>query len=126
MPDWEALYAADVRATPFLSPGWGRAWMRHWAPDARPWLLRARDGRQVRRLEGGIGLREVHEEHELPAVIDRWQELRTRQWRALGKQLTPEHASKRFRDFMFAVVRNLLPSGQALVWEFRHHGEVIG
>jgi len=243
MPDWEALYAADVRATPFLSPGWGRAWMRHWAPDARPWLLRARDGRQVvglapltirgprplrtlrmlgkepgdywdvlalpalraevadaiaralverradwdgcvvscltqgsplapafaaaaglrvltrmpvrcprielpatfdaylaslprsrrsnlrrhlRRLDGEIELREVHEEHELPAVIDRWQELRTRQWRALGKQLTPEHASKRFRDFMFAVVRNLLPSGQALVWEFRHHGEVIG
>jgi CelD/BcsL family acetyltransferase involved in cellulose biosynthesis len=243
MPDWEALYAADVRATPFLSPGWARAWMRHWAPDSRPWLLRAREGPQVvglaalsvggprpvrtlrmlgkepgdywdvlalpavraevadaiaralvarrgswdacvlscltpgsplapalaasaglrvltrtpvpcprlelpatfdaylaglsrgrrgnlrrhlRRLDGELELREVHDEHELPSVMDRWQDLRTRQWRAFDKPLTAEHASRRFRDFMLAAVRNLLPSGQALVWEFRHRGEVVG
>jgi CelD/BcsL family acetyltransferase involved in cellulose biosynthesis len=45
--DWQALYRADGVATPFVSPGWARAWIRHWAPDARPWLLRVRDDQQV-------------------------------------------------------------------------------
>jgi CelD/BcsL family acetyltransferase involved in cellulose biosynthesis len=42
--DWEALYRADPSATPFVSPGWGRAWLRHWDHNAEPWLVTVRDG----------------------------------------------------------------------------------
>lgn len=42
-PEWEALFAADPLATPFLSVGWARAWLRHWAGPAKPWVLAVRD-----------------------------------------------------------------------------------
>jgi CelD/BcsL family acetyltransferase involved in cellulose biosynthesis len=45
--EWETLYAADPDATPFVSPGWARAWMTYWAPEATPWLLRVRDGDRI-------------------------------------------------------------------------------
>jgi len=47
LPDWAALHAADPAATPFQAPGWGEAWLRHWEPEAEPWLLRVRDGTGV-------------------------------------------------------------------------------
>jgi CelD/BcsL family acetyltransferase involved in cellulose biosynthesis len=43
LPGWAQLFAADDRATPFQSPGWARAWWRHWANGSRPWMLAVRD-----------------------------------------------------------------------------------
>jgi CelD/BcsL family acetyltransferase involved in cellulose biosynthesis len=45
--DWERLFRADVLATPFNSPGWGRAWLEHWDAAAKPWLMRVHDGTRV-------------------------------------------------------------------------------
>jgi CelD/BcsL family acetyltransferase involved in cellulose biosynthesis len=45
--DWERLFGVDELATPFNSPGWGRAWLEHWSPSAEPWLMRVRDGDRV-------------------------------------------------------------------------------
>lgn len=42
--DWSVLYAADPAATPFVSPGWARAWIHHWATRAEPWVLLVHDG----------------------------------------------------------------------------------
>ena len=36
---WDALYRADPRATPFLAPGFGGAWLRHWADGVAPCVL---------------------------------------------------------------------------------------
>ena len=41
---WEALYEADPRATPFLAPGFGEAWLRHWADGVTPWIVGVYDG----------------------------------------------------------------------------------
>jgi CelD/BcsL family acetyltransferase involved in cellulose biosynthesis len=47
-PEWEDVYKADSSATPFVSPGWGLAWTRHWGREAHPWLVTVRDsGRLV-------------------------------------------------------------------------------
>jgi CelD/BcsL family acetyltransferase involved in cellulose biosynthesis len=43
-PEWETVYTADPHATPFVSPGWGLAWMKHWGTDADPWIVTVRDG----------------------------------------------------------------------------------
>jgi CelD/BcsL family acetyltransferase involved in cellulose biosynthesis len=46
--EWERLFDADDEATPFSSPGWARAWWRHWAGDIDPFIVTARqDGRLV-------------------------------------------------------------------------------
>lgn len=243
LADWEVLHRADPRATPFTSPGWAQAWLEHFAPDAQPWLLVARDAdrvvglaplvlrrrgpvrllamlgkepgdywdvlaepelrepvtaalaaeiarrrgewdvwqlnclppdsgtlralaraglrgfaraplrspaielpdtfeaflaglsrsrranlrRHLRRLEdGSVELREVRDPAALGATMDRWQELRVAQWEAQGRSIDPVHAGERFRAFMLAAVRRLVPSGQALVWEFLHEGELVG
>jgi CelD/BcsL family acetyltransferase involved in cellulose biosynthesis len=42
LAEWAELHAADPRATPFVSPGWARAWLRHWPTSARPWVLLVR------------------------------------------------------------------------------------
>jgi CelD/BcsL family acetyltransferase involved in cellulose biosynthesis len=48
LAEWEALFAADSEATPFVSPGWAKAWSEHWAAGATPWTLAVRDeGRLV-------------------------------------------------------------------------------
>ena len=45
---WEALFAADPQVTPYASWGWSRAWWRHFAEDAQPWVLTAHsDGELV-------------------------------------------------------------------------------
>lgn len=243
LADWTALYAKDPTATPFLSPGWARAWMREWAPGAEPWLLRVSDGgravglaplvlerrrgvrvldmlgngtgdywdvlaephrrgavvaevaeelvrrrrawdlafvtglpagsptpaalaeaglavhrrppiacpslplpatfdeylagmsrsrrgdlrRHLRRLDDGtVQLRAVTDPAELPGVVSRWQDLRRRQWEAQHKTISPVHLSERFRDFMVALLGELIPSGQALLWEFHHEGRPVG
>lgn len=46
--EWDELYRSDSSATPFVSPGWGIAWMRHLSRGADPWLVTVRvDGRLV-------------------------------------------------------------------------------
>jgi CelD/BcsL family acetyltransferase involved in cellulose biosynthesis len=48
LPEWQGLFDADPAATPFTSPQWARAWWPHWAGEARPWLVAARErGRLV-------------------------------------------------------------------------------
>ena len=48
LADWERLFEADDEATPFSSPGWARAWWRHWAGDAGAFVVTVRrDGRLV-------------------------------------------------------------------------------
>jgi CelD/BcsL family acetyltransferase involved in cellulose biosynthesis len=41
-PEWEEIYRADPGATPFVSPGWGLAWIRHWGEQTEPWLVTVR------------------------------------------------------------------------------------
>jgi CelD/BcsL family acetyltransferase involved in cellulose biosynthesis len=46
--EWGELYRFDPSATPFVSPGWGLAWMRHLGRGAHPWLITVRaDGELV-------------------------------------------------------------------------------
>lgn len=48
LPAWEGLFGRDPLANPALAPGFGEAWLRHWAPaDVRPWVLAAYDGDQL-------------------------------------------------------------------------------
>jgi CelD/BcsL family acetyltransferase involved in cellulose biosynthesis len=47
LDDWSVLYAADPTATPFISAGWARAWIQHWATRTEPWVLRIHDGARV-------------------------------------------------------------------------------
>jgi CelD/BcsL family acetyltransferase involved in cellulose biosynthesis len=61
--DWEHLFRADELATPFNSPGWGRAWLEHWSPDAEPWLMRVRDGERV------AGIAPLALRRDLPARV---------------------------------------------------------
>jgi CelD/BcsL family acetyltransferase involved in cellulose biosynthesis len=83
--------------------------------------------RHMRRLDDGrLELREVHGPDELRRAIDRWQQIRVRWWRSRAKEMDPEHASTRFRDFMSDLVVALEPSGLAQVWEFCEDGEVVG
>jgi CelD/BcsL family acetyltransferase involved in cellulose biosynthesis len=93
-------------------------------------LPRSRRGnlrRHLRRLEdGSVTLREVRDPAALAPTMERWQELRVRQWEAQGKSINPVHASPRFRAFMLAAVGDLVPAGHAVVWEFVHEGQVAG
>jgi CelD/BcsL family acetyltransferase involved in cellulose biosynthesis len=48
LPAWERVFAADPEATPFVSPGWARAWWSHWAESSwRPWILAVEDAGEV-------------------------------------------------------------------------------
>lgn len=77
--------------------------------------------RHLRRLdEGEVELTEVAGDAELDAALDRWQQLRRMQWDSAGKDINPEHLSPRFLALMRAL------AGDALVWEFRHEGRVVG
>jgi CelD/BcsL family acetyltransferase involved in cellulose biosynthesis len=83
--------------------------------------------RHLKRLDSGeIALRELRDPAELRTTFDRWQRLRVAQWAATDRVMNPEHASQRFRDFLCEAARDLLPSGQALIWEFSVDGEVVG
>ena len=240
---WESLYAPHRGATPFVSPGWGRAWWSHYGDGAQPFFLVAEDagapvalaalalrrrgplrvletvgmepgdywdvlarpemadaavsaiagalaersrnwdalvvrclppGSPVDAALTGAGLRAVHHRPipapgiELPADFDaylaglpgsrrqnlrrhlrrldagevtlravtdpdgvapalaRWREFRRAQWEAQGRAINPEHLSDRFSAFMAAVVGDLLPAGEALLWEFLVDDEIVG
>lgn len=47
LPEWDRLFAADPSATPFVSTGWAEAWLEHWDPSARPWIVTIRDGEDL-------------------------------------------------------------------------------
>jgi CelD/BcsL family acetyltransferase involved in cellulose biosynthesis len=93
-------------------------------------LPRSRRGnvrRHLRRLDSGeVELRELQDPADLPAAIREFQRLRIRQWEHAGRQLTRQQSSTRFQDFMLEATTRLLPTGQALVWEFRHQSRLIG
>jgi CelD/BcsL family acetyltransferase involved in cellulose biosynthesis len=61
--DWERLFQLDELATPFNSPGWGRAWLEHWSPSAEPWLMRVHDGDRI------AGIAPLALRHDLPARV---------------------------------------------------------
>jgi len=83
--------------------------------------------RHMRRLDDGrLELRDVTGARELRDAIDRWQAIRVRWWESRDKDMDPEHASTRFRDFVADAMVELVPLGLAQVWEFRHDGEVVG
>jgi CelD/BcsL family acetyltransferase involved in cellulose biosynthesis len=83
--------------------------------------------RHLRRLdEGQLERRELIEPGEISAAIDRWQDLRVRWWRARGRELHPEHAGPRFREFLRDLMRLLVPARLGLVWEYRHRDELVG
>jgi CelD/BcsL family acetyltransferase involved in cellulose biosynthesis len=44
----------------------------------------------------------------------------------MGKALTAEHASARFREFLLEALRYLVPAGEALVWELRSADAIVG
>jgi CelD/BcsL family acetyltransferase involved in cellulose biosynthesis len=70
VPEWEELHRSDPNATPFVSPGWGLAWLRHWSGGADPWLITVRDGERL------LGL--------APLAVERHRGLRM--LRLLGKE----------------------------------------
>src|SRR5256885_11210748 len=41
--EWRDLHAADPLATPFVSPAWALASMRHYSGEARSWVLTAHE-----------------------------------------------------------------------------------
>lgn len=41
--EWQELFEADPSATPFVSPGWGLAWIRHLGEHTEPWLVTVRE-----------------------------------------------------------------------------------
>jgi CelD/BcsL family acetyltransferase involved in cellulose biosynthesis len=69
-PEWEGLFEADPEATPFVSPGWGLAWMRHFSDGAKPWLVTVREEKRL------VGL--------APLALDRPH--RRRMLRMIGKE----------------------------------------
>jgi CelD/BcsL family acetyltransferase involved in cellulose biosynthesis len=83
--------------------------------------------RHLKRLDNGeIELRELTDPAELRPMLVRWQDFRRRQWESAGKEINPEHSSPRFRSFMHSCLEQLVPTGEAEVWEFAHAGEVVG
>ena len=83
--------------------------------------------KHLRRLDNGdVALEEVTDLDRLPEVVERWQGFRRAQWQAQGKDINPSHVSPRFAGFMLACLRELLPAGTAMVWEFRVEGRVVG
>ena len=82
--------------------------------------------RRLRKLDRGELELRTATVQALPDAIGRWQALRIRQWNAMGKRMMPEHAQRRFRDFLVEATTGLVPAGLAVVWEFVRGGEVVG
>jgi CelD/BcsL family acetyltransferase involved in cellulose biosynthesis len=43
LAEWNEVFAADPEATPFTSPAWAKAWLRHWGGGLEPWIVTVRD-----------------------------------------------------------------------------------
>ncbi len=68
--EWEEVFEADPDATPFVSPGWGLAWIKHLGEGTEPWFVTVRDGERL------VGL--------APLALDRFRG--TRFVRLVGKE----------------------------------------
>jgi CelD/BcsL family acetyltransferase involved in cellulose biosynthesis len=80
----------------------------------------------LRRLDrGDLEIREPGLE-ELPQAVERWQTMRVREWRAMGKNLNPAHATVKFRRLLVDALTGLIPDGLAQFWEFHRHGRPVG
>ncbi len=84
-------------------------------------LSRSRRGnlrRHLNRLDRGeLSLREVRQAEQIPDVMQRWHELRVRQWRDTGRRLNPSHAQERFHRFMARAAIALLEPGFTTLYE---------
>jgi CelD/BcsL family acetyltransferase involved in cellulose biosynthesis len=82
--------------------------------------------RHLRRLDNGA--LEIHEPdlEDLPAALERWQEMRVREWQAFGKLLNPAHTTVKFRSLLVEALSSLIPDGLAQLWEFHRDGELVG
>jgi CelD/BcsL family acetyltransferase involved in cellulose biosynthesis len=82
--------------------------------------------RHLRQIDRDVELHEVTDPERLPAFVARWRELRRMQWDYQGREIDPEHLSDRMAAFMVDCLRELVPVGLALAWEYRRDGEVVG
>lgn len=83
--------------------------------------------RHLRRLDSGeVHLREIDDPTDLAEVMQRWRALRSLQWRARGRRITPSHETDHFHRFMLDAVTRMLPLGMAVVWEFSWTDRVVG
>lgn len=95
--------------------------------QALPRSHRSNLRRHLRRLDDGeVSLRAVQEPSELDAALERWAELRERQWGAAGRTLAPLHRGPRLPAFLREVTGELAPRGLASVRVFRSAGAVAG
>jgi CelD/BcsL family acetyltransferase involved in cellulose biosynthesis len=92
-----------------------------------PRKRRSKLRKHLRRIdEGDLERHQVSDPAALPAAIERWQALRAAWWRERGEDMLAEHGSERFREFMLAAARELVPAGLMVVHELRLDGEVVG
>jgi CelD/BcsL family acetyltransferase involved in cellulose biosynthesis len=83
--------------------------------------------RHLKRLDRGeLELYEPTGAEELRDGIQRWHEIRMRQWQTAEKQLYSLQTTERFRDFFADVAASMVPAGLAALWEFRRDGERVG
>jgi CelD/BcsL family acetyltransferase involved in cellulose biosynthesis len=109
LPEWGELFAADDRATPFQSPGWARAWWRHWAAGTKPWLLAVRDAGRLVGLaplcsDRLLGLRRLRVNGE-PA--DYWDVLAQPEHRTAVEETLARELQRRQRDWDLLVLGQL-------------------
>src|SRR5512133_3471414 len=123
LPEWAELFAADDRATPYQSPGWARAWWRHWAGGSKPWLLAVREAGRLVGLaplcsDRVIGLRRLRVNGD-PA--DYWDVLsRPEQRGAVGEAVAGE-IMRRQREWDLLVLGQL-PHGSSTSGPFESAG----
>jgi CelD/BcsL family acetyltransferase involved in cellulose biosynthesis len=115
LADWEGLFAADSEATPFSSPGWAHAWLRHWPGARRPWIVAVRDGGRLVGLAPLIirqrgPFRTLTELGKEPGNY--WDTLALPELRADVTRAVAEEIVRRRRDWDLLLLR-CLPPGSA-------------
>jgi CelD/BcsL family acetyltransferase involved in cellulose biosynthesis len=123
LPEWAELFAADDRATPYQSPGWARAWWRHWAGGSRPWLLAVRDGERLVGLaplcsERVLGLRRLRVNGE-PG--DYWDVLALPEYRTAVEEVVGQELQRRQKDWDVLVLSQL-PHGSSFAGALERAG----
>jgi CelD/BcsL family acetyltransferase involved in cellulose biosynthesis len=110
-PEWAELFAADDRSTPFSSPGWVRAWWRHWGGGSRPWFLAVHDAGSLvglaplrSRRVGGLRLLSVNGE---PG--DYWNVLARPEHRTAVEEVVGRELDRRRRDWDVVALSQLAP-----------------
>jgi CelD/BcsL family acetyltransferase involved in cellulose biosynthesis len=92
-----------------------------------PRSRRANLRRHLKRLDQGeVVIQEVRQPGEIPDAMNRWRELRARQWQSTGKQINPSHLEDAFCAFMVDAATRLLESGQTCLWQVFHDSRLAG